>query len=99
MVHSFYDEDSRVSHLRTLMGSAIGESNSSLRTWSLSNPLEPGRYMIDVCIQLSDRPYSESCEAYAVLKFKVDKDTEPLMSPVIVAIIVPLAMAGGILPA
>ena len=53
--------------------------------------------MIDVCIQLSDRPYSESCEAYAVLKFKVDKDTEPLMSPVVVAILVPLAMAGGIL--
>ena len=53
--------------------------------------------MIDVCIQLSDRPYSESCEAYAVLKFKVDKDTEPIMSPVVVAILVPLAMAGGIL--
>ena len=97
MVHSFYDEDSRVSHFEDPHGTAVGESNSSLRTWSLSDPLEPGRYMIDVCIQLSDRPYSENCEAYAVLKFRVDEDSEPLMSPVVVAILVPFAMAGGIL--
>ena len=97
MVHSFYDEDARVDHFEDPHRSAVGESNSTLRTWSLSDPLEPGRYMIDVCIQLADRPYSEKCEAYAVLKFEVEEDSAPLLASSVAAILIPLAMVGGIL--
>jgi len=97
MVHSFYDEDLRVDHFEDPHGSSVGESNASLRTWSLSDPLDPGRYMIDVCIQLSDRPYAEQCEAYAVLRFQVQPDEDPLMNSLIAAIIIPLIMLGGVI--
>lgn len=97
MVHSFYDEDLRVDHFEDPHGSSVGESNASLRTWSLSDPLDPGRYMIDVCIQLSDRPYAEQCEAYAVLRFQVHPDEEPLMNSLIAAVLIPLIMLGGVI--
>ena len=97
MVHSFYDEDLRVDHFEDPHGSSVGESNASLRTWSLSDPLSPGRYMIDVCIQLSDRPYAEQCEAYAVLRFEVLPDEDPIMNSSIAAVLIPLIMLGGVI--
>ncbi len=97
MAHSFYDEDLRVDHFEDPHGSSVGESNASLRTWSLSDPLDPGRYMIDVCIQLSDRPYAEQCEAYAVLRFQVLPDEDPLMNSSIAAVLIPLIMFGGVI--
>ena len=96
MVHSFYDEELRVDHFEDPHGSSIGESNASLRTWSLSDPLSPGRYMIDICVQLSDRPYAEQCEAYAVVKFQVLSDEDPFMNSSIAAVLIPLIMLGGV---
>ncbi len=97
MVHSFYDEESRIDHFEDPHGSAVGDSNATLRTWSLSEPIEPGRYMIDICVQLSDRPYSDSCEAYAVLKFSVNPDSEPLLTSSVASFLIPIVMIGGIL--
>ena len=54
MVHGFGQEDERLEHFEAPHSFRVGEANRTVLTWSTSNPLEPGLYMIDACFTLQD---------------------------------------------
>ena len=92
MVHGFGQEDERLEHFESPHSFRVGEANRTVFTWSTSNPLEPGLYMIDGCFTLQDQNPSEPCDVVAVLKFEVVEDPQALLSGTWVAFLIPLGV-------
>lgn len=92
MVHGFGQEDERLEHFEAPHSFRVGEANRTVLTWSTSNPLQPGLYMIDACFTLQDQDPAEPCDVVAVLKFEVEKDPEALLSGTWVAVMIPLGV-------
>lgn len=92
MVHGFGQEDERLEHFEAPHSFRVGEANRTVLTWSTSNPLKPGLYMIDGCFTLQDQNPSEPCDVVAVLKFEVVEDPKALLSGTWVAFLIPLGV-------
>ncbi len=94
MIHGFGQEDQRLEHFESPHAFRIGEANRTIRTWSTSNPLEPGLYMVDACFTLVDQHPGDQCDIIAVLKFEVPEDPDAILSGTWVAILIPLGVIG-----
>ncbi len=92
MVHGFGQEDERLEHFEAPHSFRVGEANRTVLTWSTSNPLAPGLYMIDGCFTLQDQNPAEPCDVVAVLKFEVVEDPQALLSGTWVAFLIPLGV-------
>ncbi|MBN17172.1 MAG: hypothetical protein CMB37_03300 [Euryarchaeota archaeon] len=42
-------------------------------TWITKNPLDPGMYVIDLCVKTTDGVYTEPCHVIGVLRFEVSE--------------------------
>jgi hypothetical protein len=90
------DEDLRQYHFENPQGARVDEANRTVLTWTSDEPLMPGNYMVDVCIDLSDQNPSETCNLIAVLRFNVPEDRKSLVSGAWAAVIIPLGIVGWI---
>jgi len=97
MYHGERDnEDLWIYHFENPQGSRIGDGNRTILTWTSEKPLEPGNYMVDVCIDLSDQDPTNTCNAIAVLRFSVPEDSDSLVNGMWAAVIIPLGIVGWI---
>ena len=85
-------EDLWLDHFEIPDGFSKGESNRTVLTWTTEKPLDPGNYMIDACITLSDQDPGESCHSWALLRFSVPEDSPPIVASIAAAAIVPLGI-------
>ncbi|MEC7757270.1 MAG: hypothetical protein VX621_05625 [Candidatus Thermoplasmatota archaeon] len=80
MQHGYYDEYNWADHFELPDGISKGESNRSVRIWMTDRPLEPGNYMLDACMRLSDQDPGDLCPSWAILRFSVPQDKSPILS-------------------
>lgn len=85
-------EDLWLDHFEAPDGFSKGQSNRTILTWTTEKPLDPGNYMIDACITLSDQDPGESCHSWALLRFSVPEDDPPILASIAAAAIVPLGI-------
>ncbi len=107
MYHGEWDnEDLRQYHFETPQGTRTGEGNRTILTWTSDKPLEPGNYMVDVCIDLSDQNPGDTCNIIVVLRFNIPEDPKSLINGEWAAIIIPfgiitwifISLRGAMLP-
>ena len=80
MQHGRYDEYNWADHFEMPDGISKGESNRSVRIWMTDRPLEPGNYMLDACMRVSDQDPGDLCPSWAILRFNVPQDKPPILS-------------------
>jgi hypothetical protein len=97
MYHGKWDnEDLRQYHFEIPQGIRVGDDNRTTYTWSTDKPLEPGKYMIDMCIDLSDQDPVNNCNIIIILRFSVPEDKKSLVNGMWAAIIIPVGILGWI---
>ena len=90
------DEDLRQYHFEDPQGTRIGDANRTILTWTSDEPLEPGNYMVDVCIDLSDQNPGDNCNLIVVLRFVIPEDPVSFINSDLAIFIIPLGIMGWI---